>query len=470
MKKTSKILDNISLQPHQERIKDKLKNNNALLIYHGIGSGKSLSSIAATEGMNTDVIVPAALRENFKKELNNFTDGKEQHNVISYEHAVKNFLKGKDAIIIDEVQRIGNSTSNRTKSILEAINKYNKRLILSGTPIRNKPHELAPIIRILNPEASKKVPIAESDFNKLFLKEKTINNSFLDKLKGLKPSVEIEAQNLDIIRNAIKGKVDYHMQKMEHFPERINTIEKVEMSKNQADMYRFVIGKADPIIAYKVKKNLPLDKKESNQLNSFMSAARIVSNTTIPYGGNEISNKLKKAVHDLKSESKIDPNFKAMIYSNYLEGGINQYSTLLKNDGIKHSIFNGSINDKERKKIVEDFNNGKTKVLLLSGAGSEGISLKGTKMVQILEPHWHSTRIEQAIGRAIRYKSHEHLPKQERKVKVIQYHSVLPQTNVQKILNQEAHTSADTYLHNLSLKKDKINDQFLNILREEGMK
>jgi hypothetical protein len=40
-----------------------------------------------------------------------------------------------------------------------------------------------------------------------------------------------------------------------------------------------------------------------------MSAARIVSNTTIPYGGNEISNKLKKAVHDLKSESKIHPNF-----------------------------------------------------------------------------------------------------------------------------------------------------------------
>ncbi len=470
MRKISKLLENILLQPHQERVREKLKNNNAILLYHGLGSGKSLTSIAATEGLNTDVVVPAALRPNFKKELDTFTDGNERHNIISYEYATKNPLEGKDAIIIDEVQRIGNSTSNRTKSILDSINKYEKKIILSGTPIRNKPHELAPLIRILNPEASKRVPIAEADFNKLFLKEKTVNNSFLDKLKGLTPGVEYEPKNLHIIRDVIKGKVDFHMQDMEHFPERINKIEKVEMSENQSNMYHFVIGRADPIIAYKIKKNLPLDKKESNQLNSFMTAARIVSNSTIPYGGDEISNKFKKAVYDLKSDLKNDPNFKAMIYSNYLDGGLHPYSTLLENEGIPHAIFKGGINDKERKKIVDDYNNGDNKVLLLSGAGAEGISLKGTKMVQIMEPHWHSARIEQAIGRAIRYKSHEYLPKNERKVKVIQYQSVLPKTTFQKALNQDAHTSADTYLHNLSIKKDKINEHFLNVLKEEGIK
>lgn len=469
MRKLSKILPHVSLQFHQERAKNKLKNSDSILLYHGVGTGKTLTSIASTEGLNTDVVVPAALRENFKKELKNFTDGKELHDIVSYEHATKNPLQGKDAIILDEVQRLGNSSSSRTKSILENINKYKKRIILSGTPIRNKPHELASIIRILNPEGGHKVPLSESDFNKLFLKEKTINNGFIDKLKGLTPEVTYVPQNLHIIKNLIKGKVDYHMPDLGHYPDRIDKIKEIEMSKEQADMYHFVTGAANPLLAYKIRKNLPLSKQESTQLNSFMTAARVVSNSTLPYGGNEISNKFKTAVEDIKIGIKNDPNFKAMVYSNYLDGGLYPYSHLLEKEGISHAIFNGKIDDKQRKEIVDDFNNNKTKVILLSSAGSEGISLKGTRMVQILEPHWHSARIEQAIGRAIRYKSHDHLPQEERKVDVVKYHSKLPKTKFQDILNQKAHTSADQYLHELSIKKDSINKPFLDMLKEEGL-
>ena len=57
-------------------------------------------------------------------------------------------------------------------------------------------------------------------------------------------------------------------------------------------------------------------------------------------------------------------------------------------------------------------------LLLASGAGSEGLDLKGTRLMQLLEPHWNESRLDQVIGRGIRYRSHEGLPPEDRNGKV----------------------------------------------------
>jgi SNF2 family DNA or RNA helicase len=57
-------------------------------------------------------------------------------------------------------------------------------------------------------------------------------------------------------------------------------------------------------------------------------------------------------------------------------------------------------------------------VLVITKAGGEGLDLVGVNSVVILDPTWNPAGIDQIVGRAIRYKSHAHLPISERKVDI----------------------------------------------------
>ena len=61
------------------------------------------------------------------------------------------------------------------------------------------------------------------------------------------------------------------------------------------------------------------------------------------------------------------------------------------------------------------------KVFMITASGAEGISLKNTRYVHIMEPYWHPVRIQQVIGRARRICSHQELPEALRTVDVFLY-------------------------------------------------
>lgn len=61
------------------------------------------------------------------------------------------------------------------------------------------------------------------------------------------------------------------------------------------------------------------------------------------------------------------------------------------------------------------------KVFMITASGAEGISLKNTRYVHIMEPYWHPVRIQQVIGRARRICSHQDLPEPMRTVDVFLY-------------------------------------------------
>ena len=59
------------------------------------------------------------------------------------------------------------------------------------------------------------------------------------------------------------------------------------------------------------------------------------------------------------------------------------------------------------------------KILMITSSGSEGITLKNTRFVHIIEPYWHPVRTDQVIGRARRICSHKDLPPELRTVEVL---------------------------------------------------
>ena len=467
----SKIAKDITFTPHEHQVrsKQKLDKTDAMLFMHGMGTGKTLSSIYSSAG-EANVVVPAALRKNYNNTLEKFDIGDpEKFNVMSYEGASRDGIGNKDTLIVDEIQRIGNSGSGRSKAVLDAAKRHEKRIALSGTPAQNHPYELAPIIRFLSPDA-KEIPLDPMEFNRRFISEKKKKPSLFHRVLGITPGVTQSIKNEETIRSAIKGKVDYHASGDESFPDRIDEVKKIEMDKPQSKYYQFVTGRSNPMLALKIKYNLPMSKKESGQLNAFMTAARQVSNTTAPYGGTGYSPKIKAVVDDIKEGTAKDKNFKAVTYSNYISGGLDPIAELLDEAKISYGRFTGSMNDKQKDQVVKDYNEGKIKTLLLSGAGAEGIDLKGTKLMQVVEPHWNKAKVEQVIARGIRSKSHDHLPEKERKVRVIKYQSTLPKSLIQTTLGRDGDTSSDEYLEELSETKAALLGEFLDVFKQEGSK
>ena len=329
-----------SLLDHQQEAIDKLDKSDALLLYHNLGSGKTVTSIAGSEGDNIDVVTPASLRENYKKEITKFTKRPSKRNVISYNRFTSHGPSPEaKTLIMDEVQRIGRSESKMSQSAVESARYYDKRILLSGTPALNSPRELAPIIRMLSPDATS-IPLDTKGFNKKFMEEKKIPVSFFRKLRGIRPGVSFEPINVDEIKKSVLGKIHYYKSSKDDFPDRRDEIKEVEASKEQSDIYRYVTNKASPILALKVRMNIPLSKKELKSINSFMGAARQVSNTTKPYGGKEkISNKIKEVVSDIKAGISKNRNHKSLVYSNYIDSGINQISNQLDKENISYSVF-----------------------------------------------------------------------------------------------------------------------------------
>jgi hypothetical protein len=94
---------------------------------------------------------------------------------------------------------------------------------------------------------------------------------------------------------------------------------------------------------------------------------------------------------------------------------------------IRH-IYNGEWDQipdtisKHLEKIANNNNLGEIiKVLMITSSGSEGINLRNTRYVHIMEPYWHPVRLEQVIGRARRICSHKNLPTELQTVEVFVY-------------------------------------------------
>lgn len=105
------------------------------------------------------------------------------------------------------------------------------------------------------------------------------------------------------------------------------------------------------------------------------------------------------------------------------------YITIVGNDNnmIKNDMDKIDILNRETNKYGQEI-----KVVLASKAGGEGIDLHRIREVHILEP-WHNlNKIEQAIGRGIRNKSHADLPEEERNVTVYQHVSLNPTNSIDK--------------------------------------
>jgi len=114
-------------------------------------------------------------------------------------------------------------------------------------------------------------------------------------------------------------------------------------------------------------------------------------------------------------------------------------------------------------------------VIGITGAGAEGISLKSCRSVHIMEPYWNNVRLDQVKGRAIRICSHSELPFSERDVEIYTYVSYFAKNQIEgnkidmTIRTTDENETSDEKVFNVSVRKDKINQEILSIMKETAV-
>lgn len=463
-------------QSHQVAAVKQLKKSRSLLLNHSLGSGKTYTAIMSgedTPGAKL-VLTPASLQHNFKKELHKFNIPDKDYHLVSYEKFRKNpesiVDKLKPSLIIaDEFHRTQNQDSLLGSKLREIRKKSGARFLgLTGTVAQNHPSEIADL---LYNASGYPVLGNKEQFKKHFINERKVYPGLIGRLMGRKPGIVEEPKHLDQFKsitdryiNTFAGDKEYK----KHIPIVERETVRVPMDKPQQKIYDYTFGKSPYWVRYKIKHNLPLNKQESTNINSFLMGARQASTSLNPFGDKTQTPKMKAVLHDLEYGIKHDPNFKGVVYSNFLEGGINPLSEALKKKKISFGTFTGEQTHKERNQMVHDYNKGKLKTLLLSQAGGEGLDLKGTKFMGILDPNWNPSKTNQIIGRGARFKSHEHLPIEERKLKVKEYlaePSLGIFGKIKKIFRPDTHAiGTDEYIQSRSKEKEVLNKKFTDIL------
>ena len=153
---------------------------------------------------------------------------------------------------------------------------------------------------------------------------------------------------------------------------------------------------------------------------------------------------------------------------------------------IRH-IYNGEWDDIPESISIElkaKYNNNNMgeviKVFMITSSGSEGINLRNTRYVHIMEPYWHPVRTEQVIGRARRICSHKALPLALQSVEVFVYLMVFTETQLksdeaielkQKDLSKaipRLPQTSDQYLYEISEIKAGLTAQLTDAVKESA--
>lgn len=378
-------------------------------------------------------------------------------------------------IIIDEAHNVLNAMVNGSKNatalydmLMEARNC--KILFLTASGIVNNFYEVIPCLNICkgyipNIDGVKLTlfPENKEQFIKYFVDESSATLKNVDKFKNRIQGLvsykgELFDEHIDGFYQMLKKSIS-----KENYPTRLPLkLELVKMSPLQHSAYINARDKERLESSRSAKSDkkggddgkwIFLGNPQRNRMGgaltsykgtgtstSYRIKSRQIGNVFIP-DDNSINIFENISLYSPKIEKiakRIVKGRKAIVYSNFVAAGIEPMAKYLDTLGFteynvgmqntpgpngQYAIYSGGAKPEDRTNLLNHFNkdDNDLTVLLITSAGAEGISTKGTRDVHIMEPYWNHERILQVMARAIRYKSHEHLPESERNVQVYLY-------------------------------------------------
>jgi len=486
-----------------------------LLVYHRIGAGKTCTAINIAERFKNIkkimIVVPASLKGNFRSELRSACAGNKylkenERELLKQLHpsepAYKEIIKKSDIridkyytiysynkfislikqntlklintlLIIDEVHNMVSETGTYYETLYDAIHSAPKTLrliIMSATPIFDKPMEIALTMNLLLRD--KQMPTG-SEFIQNFIN-----------IKHTSKGITYNAKNIELFKTYLRGYVSYYRGAPPYtFPHMELHIVRCKMSDKQVKLYRKVLT---------LEKHTDVkDYVTADISNSFFIGTRMISNVIFPNG---LINKdgfasLEDDDLQIAQIKQYSPKFlkilrkikkcegTVFVYSNFKEyGGIKTLARILEHHhfrnyeyhgaGIRRfAIWTGDQHPAFKEEIKAVFNNknnqdgSQIKVILASPSAKEGVSFLRVQEVHIIEPYWNWSRLDQIIGRAIRFCSHKDVNRNKQLVKVYIYLAV----------HSKIGKTVDERIMQMAIRKKLLNSEFERAIKESAI-
>ena len=144
----------------------------------------------------------------------------------------------------------------------------------------------------------------------------------------------------------------------------------------------------------------------------------------------------------------------------------------LKKRGIEYGKFIGKgqkgVTEDTRQKAVDDYVAGKKKVIIITGAGAEGLSLGNTTLVMLADGHYNPERISQAEARGVRAGGQAHRAPEKRKVEVRRYVSTVPKNFWQTMFFRKPEKSVEQFVYMTADRKRRLNRQLRDVLQKKS--
>ena len=217
------------------------------------------------------------------------------------------------------------------------------------------------------------------------------------------------------------------------FPRRVDHEIAVELSQLQYESVKAIEQQIDKMIRQWLELQKGFDangepKGMPSAVNSFMNKSRRLMNTPILQGYDQTDFEMTPKTRAIVSKIRKGPK-PVVIYSSWLDAGIKHVQPYVVKMGYRTGEVTGKNSPTERAAAVLAYNQGNIDVLFISDAGGEGLTLLRTRQFHVMDSQWNNSKLEQAIGRAIRRNSHVDLPPSERQVDVYHWISVIPRRN-----------------------------------------
>jgi len=389
-----------ALRDHQKAVIQYMDKHRGLIVYHKVGSGKTLTAISVSQCYldknpthRVIVIAPAGLIHNFKDEMTkSYVNLKspERYEFYSYQKFTSLVKENKKPVcqntlvIIDEGHNLKNPKGINTKNVLSCTEKANKVLILTGTPLYNSKNDIYTLYNMIRDKGTPEIPKTAYD------------NSF----------------------PVLKCKISYHDTSNDpNFPKRIDIDQPIIMTPAYKGKYLQVL---ETVKNGDIENAFVRNMFGKKNLGVFYNALRRAVNNLDNSAANRKLDWLVDKLQSFPSHEKV------IVFSNFLDAGLRLVTSKLPTT-IPYAIIEGKVSMNNRRQIVDDFNSGKYQILFISKAGGEGLDMKGVRHVILMEPTWNEASNEQVIGRAIRYKSHVDLPANQQNVTVHRLLHIFPE-------------------------------------------
>ncbi|MBK6965051.1 MAG: DEAD/DEAH box helicase [Bacteroidales bacterium] len=381
------------------------------IIADEMGLGKTLQAIitaiqkkAVFGFRKTLVVCPASLKEQWKKEIEKFTNEKalvvdglpdereklyhgEEYffYIINYETILRDRQalnkSNFDFLILDEAQRIKNYETKTASSVSKLLVKH--VLVITGTPIENRLIDIFSLVSAINPQFFG--PLWEFSYQHCLFDPVKLN-----KINGYFDLQKLNKRLDKILIRREKRKV------LEQLPNVQQFNIPVKLSPLQADFHAGFARGIASIISKKFMTPYDLQK-----LQLLLANMRMVCDSTylIDEETNE-SPKLEELKYMLLEKLDVaNSDKKIIIFSEWIKVH-KLIGQVLRENNIGFAELNGSVPVKLRGELIRKFEtNPQIRIFLSTEAGGSGLNLQVADTLINFELPWNPAKKNQRIGR-----------------------------------------------------------------------